>query len=65
MEELLLEELEVFKVRQLWKYQVLVCVIFWQKLFYNKKKLEMQYYTSNVQLHHPLSDTVKFEIKQI
>lgn len=28
MEELLLEELEVFKVRRLWKYQVLVCVIF-------------------------------------
>lgn len=30
------------------------------------KKIEnMQYYTRYVQLHNPLSDTVKFEIKQI
>lgn len=64
MEELLLEELEVFKVRQLWKYKVPVCANFsWtvgkRRFIYIYIK-KMQYYTSNVQLLHPLSDTVKF-----
>lgn len=34
MEELLLEELEVFKVRQLWKYHFLVCCFFLFGLFF-------------------------------
>lgn len=34
MEELLLEELEVFKVRELWKYHFLVCVFFIWPFFF-------------------------------